>query len=92
MGALSQKLSEAVAEMKVPTVPVFSDLVISNVTITLSWWDRVKVLLGAPVLVRVRVETEHKVGEIHATSWARTRPWNFWNRRHGMLQESSEKP
>lgn len=51
-----------------------ADRIVSDVTCSLGWRDRLKVLIGIPLLVRVEVFTENEVGRTKTQSRAWTPP------------------
>ena len=63
----------------------FKDTICTTTTIHLDWRDRLKVLCGMPLIIKIDVETEHVVGRTSTTGSAWTSPWCLWHRR-----ESSE--
>jgi hypothetical protein len=50
---------------------MFKDAVINEITLHFSFADRLRVLLGSKVRVRVVSRTEHLVGEVEGSSTAR---------------------
>jgi hypothetical protein len=46
----------------------FADTLFVNTTTTFSWADRLRVLFGAPLHMRVVVDTEHVIGATRTTT------------------------
>ncbi len=66
----------------------WGDTVHTRVTIRLSWWGRLKVLLGAPLYVAVHVHTEFEVGATESSSEAWAHSWRLWRPGEKMTAHS----